>query len=652
MVPTFWRAFPFASLVFALVATMMIMDLMSEDRWSKQHDTLWTMAHLGLYMVSALVTGIVVLYGAHLVEFEGQVRTLTSRTSNAIKQINQTEKNLKGLRGDLTDMAGHIGAMLLAELSQFKIRADLQRYRQDSDHPYLRSMAYYAYLAHRACDGQPSEIVTSVMANVLTPYLQEEAFDYGQRKLVTNARNYTGFLVGSADGFLNVLDDLKRGSITLPGIDRKNVGKLRVLFLTHTVVHPTLLLNWPRSEWDAKINFGCVAVPFMFEYMTWCRFFSANEQFLHGRLLSLEGIEEKMTSKMPYRVKKADLLKGTFAAAKCDPWGVPMWRQGGKSKDPRSHFAYFNPTYSRRLQNALVLTEDHLLERFICYPYPPRDSFWNTGPDACWTLTWPIFTENCKVQQFERPVISGVLEFVRESVKAMRTGNYSGSPCVVPFDSFRGILDTEQAVLTQELSVALESIEKGIDMIDSGTDLDAVKSLLEGLKGVRGIQWCLQQGDQVGQWDEFRTSVLLVCNYLLARAKQPELANDTPVDVSSFPDWFAETFHSYPELHRHYTPEDDAPKEGLGDKEFAFIGLIETDADRPTNQQVAGALRAFKAGEEASGCRIHSLMALESSIDSPWEHAEVKWFPPARPGFAEPDVKSMIEWYAKHYGAP
>jgi hypothetical protein len=72
-----WDAFPFAALVFFLVAVFMLFDV----AYGSTTDTAEKMLlKLALYLVAALVTSIVVLFGAHLVRFEGAVTSLTDKT--------------------------------------------------------------------------------------------------------------------------------------------------------------------------------------------------------------------------------------------------------------------------------------------------------------------------------------------------------------------------------------------------------------------------------------------------------------------------------------------------------------------------------------------------------------------------------------------
>ena len=77
---TFWDAFPFATLVFFLVAAFMLFDMAYGDDSETPEKKL---VKLALYVVAAIITAVVVLYGAHLVRFEAFLNELTDNTQDA-----------------------------------------------------------------------------------------------------------------------------------------------------------------------------------------------------------------------------------------------------------------------------------------------------------------------------------------------------------------------------------------------------------------------------------------------------------------------------------------------------------------------------------------------------------------------------------------
>ncbi|MBD3229652.1 MAG: hypothetical protein GF329_15835, partial [Candidatus Lokiarchaeota archaeon] len=98
---TFWDAFPFASLVFFLVSIFMLIDIAQLDNSIIPEKVL---LKLGSYLVAAIITSIVVLFGAHLVKFESAISLLTERATDATDRAREAIKSIGNTARILTDI--------------------------------------------------------------------------------------------------------------------------------------------------------------------------------------------------------------------------------------------------------------------------------------------------------------------------------------------------------------------------------------------------------------------------------------------------------------------------------------------------------------------------------------------------------------------
>jgi hypothetical protein len=659
--PSFWDAFPFASLVFFSVVAFTLCDLAASTATRSRAELL---AMLGLYLVGAIVTSIVVLYGAHLVKFEKKVSDLTREILTAAEESGESTAKLDELTAKattatdlLTKLEVGAGTAILSLETHLKYRmADTNPpIGYDGLDPYVRARSCHSIRTNEAvflnADSsalRPEQL--PVARNMISNFLEEMAWDLGQRRLVTNARNYTGFLVGAARGLEEYCERPENAAN----------NKLRVFYLTHTVVTPAQLLNWPDKVIviDGYPHRLCQPKPFMLEYMTYCRYFAAKrDRFIHGRLISAlkSGSTEFQAYPEPSSAlvanpslfsKDAVLNPGAYhLPTKAGSWGIPHWGRVAvgnasaiqhfhmRSGSARTeHFPYapefpaaaipgLFAAYRPRTQG----TPERIATQSVACPQP------------C-SLHWPLFYEAHNSPATDVRDMRALLAVLQPFLLGLE--NKLAEDCDTN-EAKRELLVEAYRLFCERLRVfpGLEGDVLG--------NTDEVLDLLEFLQSFR---WAFQHETTNTAWEDLRCVLFVLVNVLLAHAKhtgQQGTAAETLVDFKS---WFVDTFHTSSSLARIYERDDNQPDnpDYLGDKEFALIGLIELERDDQTvtDTYVTQHLALWK---QDTG-NIKQLVGLRSSIAHPWKHAEVEWLWPCSKG--RPRLEMMVDWYVAGLSGP
>ena len=531
--------------------------------------------------------------------------------------------------------------------------------------------------------------------NMISSFLEDMAWDLNERRLITSARNYTTFLVGAARGFEAVIQALR---VAATGKERESAARLRVFYLTHTVVAPAHLLNWPaRPSTEAAFenSLSCRIHPFMFDYMTYCRYFAAHrkDMYAHGRLIRVkpeQGSDPyELIAKNPNdfdsRAVSGHQMKDYRLPQYCNKWGIPVWRRialrKGSSVAPL-------PLYRRDADTSIPLPEikaqsdrsNDPSAYLFCY-IPNGEPGWHAPtslPREPHSLVWPLYLEEdgfgneLKGDVFRTAGMAPQLddwtrrlfEFLIRSSKPETSGLLS---------HYGSRADEVQVQRKELLNRELELFESRIQEIandwivqEQKEPLDAADRLLHAFEHLMRAKWGFHgRGEHAGApaaldlWEDVQTALMMLVNVVLAHDVKG------PGELTDFPEWFADTFHSNRELGRFYedknlieehkkagggNPRDLESWAHLAEEEFALIGIIQL----PEDSAVAGRdflIEALGKWDDKDG-PIRQIMGLKSSIQVPWKRAELSWYWPTGNGPVE--LRNMVEFYrlAMSNGAP
>lgn len=721
---TFWDAFPFASLVFFLVAVFMLFDI----AYGGTSDTPEKMLlKLCLYLVAAIVTSIVVLFGAHLARFEGAVTALTKNANvasqkaeraalvtesatNEIKQVSESTRTIikqssnfiesaSGIDYHLREIASTAGLEILSLRSDAAYRIAAQK--------FPKGEVIDRYIAARSCQGLmsddaiclgadhsrlPSDLFPSAR-NMVSSFLEEMAWDLGERCLVTNSRNYTNSLVGVARGFEEVIK-IKRNA---GGKDAKRAERWRVFYLTHTIISPAELLNWPepvRAENDSDSCSLCRIHPFMFDYMTYCRYFAAaSDDIIHARLIRTLAAAKigsghyKTIAASPDKFDEKALSSADCHLYRlpsyCNPWGIPVWTRLEIKRG--TTITYPLKLYERHLppHDTIITNGSHDPYAFLFCYIPGSDTHWHPpklNDSDPYSLLWPLYLEeNAGGGAFSDEIrkIAGTRPNLEELSKRLfdfLVHPTVGAGLMAYYSSETRGVSPEETAKAHKMQLMKDEIDLFRSKVHrireewqgkSENSVKAASKLLLAFEHFTGTRWGFhgranENGDNVGAldlWEDVQTAIMLLVNVLLAQQEKGEKIEEKVVD---FYEWFANTFHSNRELGLYYldadlekyadeqhrvgsfTEEEIRQWKKLVNEEFALIGIIELpDGDIANEQEfIREALGQWVAGKDGA---IQRIMGLRSSIQVPWKHAEIAWYWPCKQGIAE--LKRLTEFY-------
>lgn len=661
---SFWDAFPFASLVFFSVVTFTLCDIAASSATRSRFELL---AMLGMYLVGAISTSIVVLYGAHLVNFEERVTNLTgeiataasgtahatdrteraaTRTEEVATKLSKFTKIATATTDRLTKLEVDTGTAILGLYTDLKYRSADQTppVGYDGLDPYIRARSCLSIRSNEAVflDAEGNTLRPKqrpVARNMISTFLEEMAWDLGQRRLVTNARNYTGFLVGAARGFEEYCKTP----------ENEANQKLKVFYLTHTVVTPPQLLNWPHEVRTVgePVHRLCQPKPFMLEYMTYCRYFAAKrDRFIHGRLIS--ALRSDHPEFEPYKNNATDALKenpslfkkdavldpmGNDLPTKVASWGIPHW--GKVAVDSKTQF-YHSPNCFERTNGFPYVPEfpsRAVPFLFAAYGRPGERRVEAATCDQPCSLHWPLF--------YDDPLLAAPFGATntRALMDVLRLFLTSLGAQLAADPSMNG---PKHQLLAEAYGLFCEKVQALANFQRSA--LDDADEALKAFEFLQSFRWAFQHKTSNTAWEDLRSVLFVLVNVLLAREKHcRSLGGTAPQTMVDFRSWFVDTFHTNPSLAHVYERDDNHPEDPdyLGDKEFALIGLIELERDdqEATDAYMTQQLSLWKTGAG----NIKELVGLRSTIAHPWKHAEVEWRWPCSEG--KHHLEQMVDWY-------
>lgn len=617
---TFISALPFASFTFLLVAVYLLYDVGQSGSLGVPQQ----MCKLGQGLVAAVVTAVLVLYGTHLTLFEHQINKLHRATTDNVEKMRRQAEGMQAVTNHVSELATSYGQSLVAAMSLGRLREDVFRrgmmdVRVD---PYLDATANHVVAAfeatrreHRSMLSDDQQIVArGMMAN----YLTEEAFDHSRRCLVTNAQNYTGFLIGAARGFERVAET-------------KDVARVRVVYLTHTLVAPANLLNWPwpvKNDSNENTGMDCRAVDFMLEYMTYCRYFaSRHDRFIHGRVIRCQP-----DGPNPTPTYIADPLIPVQSAVErpqdmglphlCNRWLVPAWlgcRVAGKQQYyyPGSQLSN-RPPFAR-----LPISPQSRDELFIAYQKNrPRA----VDPN-CGAVYWPVLHSESGRDGAEPPNVRQLTRSLRDKLNRGSTFRTSLlDPDLLQRGDMAGIVEGTWRRFAEQV----------VDAISNEAVTPELRShaLITALEDLKSIKWAIARGAEP-LWTELSLALYTLTNYYLA---SDALAGEDQNEYANFTSCFADTFHTAPSFAWRRVKNRETERQTFGeinlDEEFAFIALAEFDEDCLANnadsepEHLRSCLLKIVDPAQSNlecGCHISELLFTRSSMPYPWKHAEIGW---------------------------
>jgi hypothetical protein len=674
---SFWEAFPFASLIFFIVSAFMICD-MAQNGGSGAEPTV-LLLKLGHYLLAAIVTGIVVLFGTHLVRFESRVSKLTNKTEDAANSAGKAAESTQQFLGQASDIDRHLRELTsTAGLAILALRSDAE-YRKAS--PEFSKGDKDRYIASRSGQALMSDEAICVRAdhveledeffpsarNMISSFLAEMAWDLGERCIVTNARNYTSFLVGAARGF----EDIIRKTSETDGENR------RVFYLTHTLISPAHLLNWPktvRRDDNPREQYSvCQVSPFMFDYMTYCRYFAARDTFLHARLIRTRIVESDWSNSLAKDPRNFNAEALSTSANEfdlptyCNPWGMPSWTQMKIDGIDQKLLKLYSEYRSAEPEPKPIHSDcpaDLIPYLFTHLPSSHGAPRAEQDLGKPYSLHWPLFHKTHGLIEIDKKIAALKPNFTE--IKA-DLRNYLCSDSVAEaltsyYSTATGLSEGRQwvnSIKTEIIERNWRILKDALNAIgqDPKKSLDDAHSLLHAFEEMMGTRWGFHgrqnagggSGKALDAWEDVQTAVMMLVNVLLAESRQ--ITEEKLVD---FIPWFAENFHSTKELGIHYCPEEASVKglfnnidedKWLANEEFALIGIVRLPSGESscTRDNLVGALSAW-VSESGHEYNIEQIMGLRSSIQLPWKHAEVAWFWPCNRG--KPEIQKMARYYA------
>ncbi len=654
---SFWQAFPFASLVFFAVSIFMLCDLASNpDSYELSGGiSIHMLWKLGLYLVTALVTSIVVLYGAHLVGFEHNVTRLTERAEIATQEVRESVDRAQRVEALMGGLEASAGMAIMA----LRVDADYRRVTPPPPsgfgalNPYVRARSSHAILCDEAVFRSPDhrelpkELLPSAR-NMISSFLEENAWDLGQRCLITNARNYTSFLVGAARGFEEMSD--------------KRPSDLRVFYLTHTVATPAHLLNWPVGQpvkiegHDVRI---CQPTQFMLQYMTYCRYFARQpSKFIHARLISAtySSLPVEKDADDQITVEPFSFSLEAFTSPEkwrlpthCNAWGLPCWAQIAINNHV---IQFFQPPHSEGVAPRIPVLDPKAAPFLFAATASNLRGVArnNVATESPHSLLWPLFRDgdNVPPAAAARPPLEElrqkVLDFIiRDETKEELLGWLDAKP-------EDGSGEASQ-ILHEKLRMVKAAVNDFQSRVKSAVEddkLDPIRrahELLKQFEFLLGFRWAFQLPAAMTAWAELETGLFLLVNSYLA---EQEDQGKKKGGLEPFMEWFNGTFHTDTSLGMRYARDMLKPESGAseyGDQEFALIGLLEVDdgarfVDRALLKKLLTAWLSSKSGGDTP---IKHIIALKSSIDVPWKYAELKWLWECSSSID--DLKKLVAYY-------
>ncbi len=691
---TFWDAFPFASIVFFLVSAFIILDVVPSAASESPEKQL---LRLGLSLAAALVTSIVVLYGAHLVRFESKVTDLAGKTREAASEAGQAAAELKigndrskdfldsaeQIDFDLHRLMGITGVAIQSlESTTTYQKATAELPRTSNADQYVEARSALTMMSNDSVCRHPnhSELEPEYLPaarNMIASFLGEMAWDLGERCLITNALNYTSFLVGAARGF----EEVRK-------YRHNNDKKLRVFYLTHTLMAPPHLLNWP-SDMTQNGHSACHIRPFMLEYMTYCRYFAANRsRYIHGRAFrTVPSDRQKHIVDDPreFTIEGFTNPKRHNFPAHCWPTGVPFMA-------PISFDGTDLRLYPKQRSQRSVLGIDSPLsaeglEELFCFI--KRQDDWEvnptyaTGQASNAGLFWPLFREQYDIGNIGNPDPKALREklvgelLLKENILRMLTTCYRG----------QSVNEKARAEILEGRIKTFINLMKGIRYTSQYTkgDPDALPALDRLFKAYEeclmpsrwGFHWRSDDMAPISAldlWEDVKTALMLVANSILG-----EFNHDHDREPwSGFMEWFGKEFHSAPELCMPYCPfgdtrqvdvivgellnqakQEQIPPETMNlwkrewdelvGREFALIGIMKVNMDDgcPSKESIRQGLLNWASNnrQTQNECHVLHVMGLSASIDWPWKHAEIAWLLPCKHGIVK--LRAMVRYYAE-----
>jgi hypothetical protein len=646
-----WEALPFASMVFFLVAIFTLCDLAHS---AEDEEPAKLLLKLGISLAGALVTAIVVLYGAHLVRFEGKVHDLTAETGEAKKGIDAALRQLDEFRQNaekLTNLARatherlstleiDVGMAMLASRVGVRYRATLPKVPENLDlRPYIRARSCHALASDEAVFKSadhtalaPSQVPSA--RNMISSFLEEMAWDLSQRALVTNAHNYTSFLVGAARGFEEEIEGAKN-------------DKLRVFFLTHTLVTPQHLLNWPRSK---SLFWSCQPTPFMLEYMTYCRYFACKkDHFIHARLISGEpdGVTSDL-SENPFLFSRQAASNPTAYGlpGKCNAWGIPHWGQVAIETSDNAQFYHKDALRTQRPQfPKLPVFPDQVVPHiFGAYPHqtrgtPMKGVICKSSVTELHSVHWPIFFQEILDQDGSSQALSPMAGDPPDFATITNQLSTFLENLLGELIKERDDEASRELVKSAYNNVFLKAIRGNVTRTTG--HVDAAHNILQALELFQSFRWAFQGEEALKAWEDLRTAVFVLVNLLLAQGQNTGMEG-----LVDFGPWFKRTFHSSPDLSICY-PKDklQAAVQNCRARreEFALIGLLELEnKNTPVNANFI--VENLRKWHNRTGGAVKEILGLRSSIEPPWKFAEMEWIWACKKG--RPALGELVSFYA------
>jgi hypothetical protein len=690
---SFWDAFPFASIVFFLVSIFMLFDVATGITPGIVDENIEKLLiKVALYLVGALVTGIVVLFGAHLVRFEDAVRRLTveakdagSKSGDAAHLIGIAYERAKKIENNLLSLASTAGLSILSLRSDSEYRKAAQGISsKEFGDRYISARSSQAIMADDAIclnadHSKLDEELFFSARNMISSFLEEMAWDLGERCLVTNARNYTNFLAGAARGFEDLIDD---------GFFRGPKENYKIFYLTHTLISPGHLLNWPKtvSEFEDHEYFSMAGIePFMLDYMTYCRYFAASPLYIHGRLIRTTEVEQyKQTiARKPTMFGKNIFDQGYRYSMpmKCNRWGIPHWANVKIKEEPAGK-VHSSQLYSRKhdippssgILSACKLPEEIYDYLFCAIPGQGATEYKVEKYEQNHSLYWPLFhklrNDNdmpCDLASIaaKKPDIVAVrdslINFLLSDETVENLKSYFIQLPGTPIDESKS---QKRKILSEELNLFIEEIKHIKETLGAKPHryepTDIVDNLLRAYEQLQKARWGFHGRNSniaLNIWEDVQTAMMILVNTILA-----EVIDNENEDLDDFMPWFSKTFHSNNDLGRHYAPDDVFVKAKadfgdewneeiasvlnvLGREEFALIGVLKHNGQpKATDSFVRESLNEWLRDPENENNNIKCIMGLKSSIGIPWKHAELTWHWPCSTGM--PELKNMALYYS------
>ena len=696
---SFWDAFPFASLVFFFVTCFMVLDVTYSN--SQENDSPEILlVKLSFYLVGAVVTGIVVLFGAHIIKFESSVTALTKdvehsskKTNDAVNKIDEFSKKTEKASTNIsdfiragTDINKHLKTnSSLAGLAILSLRSDVE-YKTSinnlsniqDDYPldrYIASRSGQALMSDEAiCRNTDytsmGEDYFLAARNMVSTILDEIAWGFGERCLVTNARNYTNALVGVARGFEQVI--IKKRE------KEGNAKNWRVFYLTHTIISPAHLLNWPgpiESTKELESGSICRVHPFMFDYMTYCRYFAAERDttFIHARLIrTLKDTGETTGRKMAITPQKFDSSVFNYKKAErrsyhlpryCNKWGIPVWSiQKIGNGDKYHQISLYDKNHRMANPSKEILCTNNINDPCHIYLYnqfPKTERFKteliDNGKPA---LFWPLYNKSIEDNNSDKDNAGKKpdLKKICNDLQEFLTSPNLKDGLLKDYNDTDDIGAHKKSIINREIELFQEAVEQ-TKLYDEKDSVKIASDLLYAYEQLVRIRWGFHTRsnedftcESLDYWEDMQTAIMMLVNVFMSLQVKSE--DDKLMD---FLEWFSETFHSKKEFGRYYLDEDIveySDDNDVGDKsqwkklineEFALIGIIELpDEDaKIDNKFISDSLEKWIKDEKNSG--IKNIMGLRSSIQVPWRNAEIDWYWPV--SNEEDEVKRLALYY-------